>query len=45
MRQITITTECIKNHQTKNHLAHDQKHAKKRFKNLLKTIRAETDAQ
>ena len=22
-------TECIKNHQTKNHFAHDQKHAKK----------------
>ena len=22
-------TECIKNHQTKNHFAHDQKHVKK----------------
>ena len=29
MRQIAIMTECIKNHQTKNHFAHDQKHAKK----------------
>ena len=45
MRQIAITTECIKNHQTKNHFAHDQKHAKKRLKNLLKTLRVETDAQ
>ena len=24
-----LMTECIKNHQTKNHFVHDQKHAKK----------------
>ena len=35
MRQIAITTECIKNHQTKTHFAHDQKHAKKRVKKSI----------
>ena len=24
-----LMIECIKNHQTKNHFSHDQKHAKK----------------
>ena len=34
-------TECIPNHQTNNHFAHNQK----RLKDLLKTIWVEIDAQ
>ena len=37
-------TECIKN-QMKNHFAHDQIHAKKRLKDLLKTILLDMEAQ